>query len=58
MLLIPALRTQEGRSLSSRSAWTTKPVPGQPWLLRETLVWKKKKKEEKEKKEKKEEEEE
>jgi hypothetical protein len=39
--------TQElaaGRSLSSRPAWFTKQVPGQPGLHRETLFQKKKKK--------------
>jgi hypothetical protein len=39
-------RTQEaeaGRSVSSRSAWSTKGAPGQPQLLhRETLPWKNK----------------
>jgi hypothetical protein len=35
--------TQEveaGRFLSSRPAWSTKWVPGQPGLYRETLTWK------------------
>jgi hypothetical protein len=34
MPLIPA---EAGRSLSSRPAWTTEKVAGQPWLHRETL---------------------
>ena len=29
--------TEPGRSLSSRSAWTTEQVPGQPGLHKETL---------------------
>jgi hypothetical protein len=33
-----------GRFLSSSSAWSTKQVPGQPGLHRETLFQKKKKK--------------
>lgn len=38
-------------SISSRTAWSTKRVSGQPWLLhRETLYWETKKKERKEKK--------
>jgi hypothetical protein len=31
---------EAGRFLSSRSAWSTKWVPGQPGLHRETLTWK------------------
>jgi hypothetical protein len=37
-------RTQEaeaGGFLSSRPAWSTEQVPGQPKLHRETLLWKK-----------------
>jgi hypothetical protein len=32
---------EAGRFLSSRLAWSTKWVPGQPELYRETLSWKK-----------------
>jgi hypothetical protein len=49
--------TQEakaGEFLSSRPAWSTKWVPGQPGLHRETLSWKIKKEKKKEKKRKKE----
>ena len=35
---------EKGGSLSSRPAWSTKQVPGQPGLHRETLSWKTKKK--------------
>jgi hypothetical protein len=31
---------EAGRFLSSRPAWSTKWVPGQPGLYRETLSWK------------------
>jgi hypothetical protein len=34
---------EAGRYLSSRPAWSTKRVPGQPRLYRETLTRKKKK---------------
>jgi hypothetical protein len=43
--------TQEaeaGRFLSSRPAWSTEWVPGQPGLYRETLCWKKTKEKENE----------
>jgi hypothetical protein len=36
------LKAEEGRFLSSRSAWSTKWVPGQPGLYRETLSQKNK----------------
>jgi hypothetical protein len=42
--LIPAPRKQGQISLSSRPAWSTKWVPGQPELYRETLSWKTKNK--------------
>jgi hypothetical protein len=50
---------EAGGSLSSRPAWSTEWVPGQPGLHRETLSWKnkikkKRKKERKKRKEKKE----
>jgi hypothetical protein len=32
---------EAGGFLGSRPAWSTKWVPGQPWLYRETLSWKK-----------------
>ena len=42
-VFIPALRmglgAEAGRSLSSRVAWSTEQVPGQPGLHRETLSW-------------------
>jgi hypothetical protein len=43
--LIPALgrEAEVGGFLSSRPAWSTKWVPGQPGMHRETLSWKKKK---------------
>jgi hypothetical protein len=37
-------KAEAGRFLSSTPAWSTKRVPGQPGLHRETLSWKKKKK--------------
>jgi hypothetical protein len=41
----PSTREVEaGRFLSSRPAWSTKWVPGQPGLYRETLSWKRKEK--------------
>ena len=33
---------EAGRFLSSRPAWSTEWVPGQPWLHRENLPWKQK----------------
>jgi hypothetical protein len=46
----PSTREAEaGGSLSSRPAWSTEWVPGQPGLHRETLSWKKKRKEKKRK---------
>jgi hypothetical protein len=41
---------EAGRFLSSRPAWSTKWVPGQPGLYRETLFQGKKKKKEKKRK--------
>ena len=50
----PSTREAEaGRFLSSRAAWSTKGVPGQPELYRETLFRKSKKKKKKEKEKKK-----
>jgi hypothetical protein len=37
-------KAEAGGFLSSRPAWSTKWVPGQPGLYRETLSWKIKKK--------------
>jgi hypothetical protein len=46
----PSTREAEaGGLLSSRPAWSTKWVPGQPGLYRETLSWKTKKKKKKKK---------
>jgi hypothetical protein len=40
----PSIQEAEaGGFLSSKPAWSTKWVPGQPGLYRETLSWKKKK---------------
>jgi hypothetical protein len=40
----PSTREAEaGRFLSSRPAWSTEKVPGQPWLYKETLSQRKKK---------------
>jgi hypothetical protein len=41
---------EAGGFLSSRSAWSTKWVPGQPGLYRETLSWKNQAKKKKKKK--------
>jgi hypothetical protein len=46
-------KTEAGGFLSSRPAWSTKWVPGQPGLYRETLSQKTKKKKKKRKKERK-----
>ena len=44
----PGTREAEaGGFLSSRLAWSTKWVPGQPGLYRETLSWKKQKQKQK-----------
>jgi hypothetical protein len=45
--LIPTREAEAGRFLSSRPAWSTEWVPGQPGLLRETLSWKNKTKQNK-----------
>jgi hypothetical protein len=40
MLLISPFGRQRQADLSSKAAWSTKQVPGYPWLYRETLSWK------------------
>jgi hypothetical protein len=43
-LIVALGEAEPGRSLSSRPAWSTQWVPGQPGLHRETLSWRKKNK--------------